>query len=35
MTALRDALMWLLSQYGVVPRTPARRPPWVQIGPVG
>lgn len=34
MTALRDAVMWLLAQYGFVRRTASRRQPWINIGPV-
>lgn len=33
MTALKNALMWILAQYGLVRRTAPRRP-WVHIGPV-
>lgn len=33
MTALKNALIWLLAQYGFVRRAP-RRQPWVHIGPV-
>jgi hypothetical protein len=33
MAALKNALIWLLSQYGLARRNP-RRQPWVHIGPV-
>lgn len=33
MVALKNAVLWLLAQYGLTRRAP-RRQPWVQIGPV-
>lgn len=34
MTALKNAVLWLLAQYGLVRRPSHRRQPWVHIGPV-
>lgn len=34
MTALRNALMWVLAQYGFVRRTAPQRQPWIHIGRV-